>query len=76
MQRQLKVKIKEAPLILSFIVESFIKITKYFTKGAFTDLLRRQKQIKNLNKQYFEGKDLNDAFIKLANNKNHEFIKK
>ena len=60
--------------IRTFIVQSFIKITKHFTEGAFTNLLKGQEKVhKSLFGQYDEGKDLNQAINDLANY-SHEVI--
>ena len=65
---------KNINYIRTFIVESFIKLTKHFTEGAFTELLKKQE---NTHKSQFgiydEGKDLNKAVNALANNK-HEVL--
>ena len=60
--------------IRTFIVKSFIKITKHFTEGAFTNLLKGQEKVhKSLFGQYDEGKDINKAINDLANY-SHEVI--
>ena len=60
--------------IRTFIVKSFIKLTKHFTEGAFTNLLKGQEKLhKSLFGQYDEGKDINKAVNDLANY-NHEVI--
>ena len=54
-------------LIRTFIVESFIKLTKHFTEGAFTELLKSQETIhKILFNQYDENNDINEAVNNLA----------
>ena len=61
-------------LIRTFIVQSFIKLTIHFTKGAFTDLIKGQEKVhKSLFGQYDEGQDINNAVNNLAENK-HELI--
>ena len=61
--------------IRTFIVRSFIKLTEYFTKGAFTDLLKSQEQTHNyLNKQYNEGEDIKKAINDLAKNDKKEVV--
>ena len=73
--RQLKVRDQKMLPIRSFIVESFIKITKHFTEGAFTDLLKMQEQThKILHGKYNEEEDLNNAVTVLAQNINPEII--
>ena len=60
-------------MVRTFIVESFIKLTKYFTEGAFTNLLNRQKIVHEIVfGQYDENKDINNAVNELANNKHEE----
>ena len=60
--------------IRTFIVKSFIKITKHFTEGAFTNLLKGQEKVhKSQFGQYDEGKDINKAVNDLANY-SHEVI--
>ena len=60
--------------IRTFIVESFIKITKHFTEGAFTNLIKGQEKVhKSLCGIYDEGKDINNAINDLANAQ-HEVI--
>ena len=61
-------------MIRTSIVQNFIKLTKHFTKGAFTDLINGQNTVhKSLFGQYDEGKDINQAINELANDK-HEVI--
>ena len=61
-------------LIRKSIVENFIKLTKHFTKGAFTDLIKGQNIVhKTLFGQYNEGEDINKAINNLANDE-HEVI--
>ena len=61
-------------LIRTFIVESFINLTKHFTEGAFTELLKSQENIhKKLFNQYDENNDINNAVNDLALHK-HEVI--
>ena len=73
--RQLRIKDVKMQPIRTFIVESFIKLTKHFTEGAFTALLQNQEQThKSLIGQYNEEEDINNAINNLANNTNHEFI--
>ena len=61
--------------VRTFIVESFIKLTKHFTDGAFTNLLQRQEQThKSLTGKYNEEEDINNAVKDLANNINQEII--
>ena len=61
----------------TFIIESFIKITKYFTKGAFNEILSSQEIYQ---KQFFgiydENLDLDSAMKNLADNaeKDHEVV--
>ena len=63
--------------IRKFIVESFIKITKHFTEGAFTDLIKNQelahKALEN-NEKYDEDVDINNAVNQLANDNNHKVV--
>jgi hypothetical protein len=61
---------KDLLTIRSCIVENFINMTKYFTQGAFDDLLQSQEithQI--LFGQYDEGKDIRNAIDNLAKKK-------
>ena len=61
-------------LIRTSIVLNFIKLTKHFTKGAFTDLIKDQNIVhKTLFGQYNEGEDINQAINNLANDQ-HEVI--
>ena len=61
-------------LVRTLIVQSFIKLTKHFTDGAFTSLLKNQKiEHKIMFGQYDEEKDNNNAINNLANDK-HEVI--
>ena len=54
--------------IRDFIVECFIKLTKHFTEGAFTDLLKSQKEVHDiLFCQYDENSDISKAINKLSN---------
>ena len=54
-------------LVRQFIVQNFIKITKHFTEGAFTDLLKGQEIVhKTLFGDYKEEEDLNKAVEELA----------
>jgi len=57
------------------IVKSFIKLTKHFTEGAFTDLLQGQEKVHKsmLFGQYDEGQDINNAVNNLSND-NHKVI--
>ena len=60
--------------IRTFIVESFIKITNHFTKGAFTELLKKQEQVHKSQLGIFdENNALNNAVNVLADNP-HEVI--
>ena len=73
--RQLKIRDPKMLPIRSFIVESFIKITKHFTEGAFTGLLKMQEQThKALHGKYNEDEDINNAVTILAQNINPEII--
>ena len=61
-------------LIRTFIVQNFINLTKHFTEGAFTSLLKDQKYEHHLLfGQYEEEKDNQNAINNLANNK-HEVV--
>ena len=54
--------------IREFIVECFIKLTKHFTEGAYTDLIKNQQKVqKNLLGQYDENADINKAIKDLSN---------
>ena len=55
------------------VIESFIKITTYFTKGAFDEILETQEQTHILFQQYNSDIDVKNALEKLANNK-HDVI--
>ena len=61
----------------TFIVKSFIKLTKYFTKGAFTDLIKKQERVHNSLSLSFgiynEQQDINNAINDLADDK-HKYI--
>ena len=53
--------------IRNFIVESFINLTKHFTEGAFSDLLKGQDKVSQSQYgTYDENKDLNKAIDNLA----------
>ena len=53
--------------IRTFIVQSFINLTKHFTEGAFADLLKGQDIVSNSRFGiYDENKDLNNAINNLA----------
>ena len=59
--------------IRDFIVNSFIKLTKHFTQGAFIDLIKGQEMVhKSLFGQYKEEEDINNAVNNLA--KDHDVI--
>ena len=65
---------KNINYIRTVIVDSFIKITKHFTEGAFTELLKKQEKAhKSQFGIYDEGKVLNNAVNALANNQ-HEVL--
>ena len=60
--------------IRSTIVKNFINITKYFTQGAFDDLLKNQIITHNiLFGQYDEGNDIKKAIDSLAEKKSGVF---
>ena len=60
--------------IRNFIVECFIKLTKHFTEGAFTDLLKNQQLVHdNSFGQYNENVDINNA-IKNLSNTDHKVV--
>ena len=60
--------------IRSNIVKNFINITKYFTQGAFDDLLKNQIIThKILFNQYDEGNDIKNAIDSLAEKKSGVF---
>ena len=70
-----QLRIAKIPNIRKFILESFINITKHFTEGAFTELLKRQEQThKVITGQYNEEQDINDAINNLALNNNNKNI--
>ena len=53
----------------TFLVESFIKITQYFTKGAFDKILKAQQIVhKTLFGQYDENKYIDSGMKKMAEN--------
>ena len=54
--------------IRTFIIDSYIKLTKHFTKGAFTELIRTQEDTRNLMNidQYSQEEDVNKAIQKLS----------
>ena len=57
-----------------FILKNFIELTKYFTKGAFNEILESQEDVHNLTYGvYKENEDINNAMKRLANNK-HDII--
>ena len=73
--RQLRIKNAKAQSIRSFIIESFIKLTKHFTEGAFTDLLKRQEEThKAITGKYDEDEDINNAVKDLAINEKKDII--
>ena len=54
--------------IRTFMIESYIKLTKHFTKGAFTELIQTQEEttkIMNID-QYNQEDDVNEAIEKLS----------
>ena len=55
-------------LIRNFIVKSFIELTKHFTEGAFTELIKGQQNVHKSMRfgQYDEEKDINNAVDDLA----------
>ena len=58
----------------TFIIQSFLKLTKYFTEGAFTNLLNSQKNVQNLLfDQYKENIDINNEVNALTKD-GHEKI--
>ena len=59
--------------IRTFVVENFIKLTNYFTEGAFTRLINEQKLTHNIMfGQYDEGKDIQEAINSLAGNQHYK----
>ena len=73
--RQLRIKNVKAQSIRTFIIESFIKLTKHFTEGAFTDLLKSQEEThKAITGRYDEDEDINNAVQNLAINEKKEII--
>ena len=59
--------------IRTFVVENFIKLTSYFTEGAFTRLINEQKLTHNIMfGQYDEGKDIQEAINSLARNDHYK----
>ena len=73
--RQLRIKNVKAQSIRTFIIESFIKLTKHFTEGAFTDLLKSQEEThKAITGKYDEDEDINNAVQNLAINEKKEII--
>jgi hypothetical protein len=73
--RQLRIKNLKAQTIRTFIVESFIKLTRHFTEGAFTDLLKSQEEThKAIVGKYNEEEDINNAVKNLAINEKKEII--
>ena len=59
--------------IRSFIVESFIKITKHFIEGAFTKIVKKKKNSKMIFGEYNENKD-NEEGIKVLSNTDHSVV--
>ena len=58
---------KETPLLRKYIIDNFIKITKYFTQGAFDNLLKSQRSAHEMIfGQYDEGKDITNAIDDLS----------
>ena len=48
--------------IRSLIIRKFIDLTKYFTKGAFTEMLNEQKSIQTLlNSKFYENEEIEKA---------------
>ena len=61
---------KNISFIRTFIIQSFIKLTNHFTKGAFTDLLNSEEKVhKSIFGVYNEEKDINNAVNNLADDK-------
>ena len=57
----------KASQIRTFIIQSFIKLTKHFTEGAFTNLIKNQETAhKTIFGQYDENNDINNAINNLA----------
>ena len=55
----------------TFVVDNFISLTKYFTEGAFTNLINEQNLTHKISfGQYDEGEDIENAIKSLAKN-NH-----
>ena len=54
--------------IRTFIIESFIKLTKHFTKGAYDELVAQQKETEiSLNQEHYDSnKDLNNGIKALS----------
>jgi hypothetical protein len=60
--------------IREFAIKSFIKITKHFTEGAFTKIVKSQKKTHDyLFGQYDENKD-NDKGMEDLANADHEVV--
>ena len=58
--------------IRTFIIDSFIKLTNYFTEGAFTKLINEQTITHNkMFGQYDEGEDIKQGINDLASNKHY-----
>ena len=65
---------KEFFSLRSFLIKNFINITKYFTQGAFDEILKSQiKTHKILFGQYDEGEDIKNAIDNLSKNKSGKF---
>jgi hypothetical protein len=62
---------KNINYIRTFIVESFIKLTKHFTEGAFTNLIKGQEKLHRsiLFSEYDEKTDIDNAMNDLANDR-------
>ena len=59
--------------IRSFIIESFIKLTKHFIEGAFTKIVKKKKANKIIFGEYNENKD-NEQGIKDLSNTYHSVV--
>ena len=58
--------------IRTFIIDSFIKLTKYFTEGAFTNLIHQNINHKIIFGQYNEREDIKEGINNLAKNDHYK----
>ena len=64
----LKISTKEGSLMRQLIIENFIKITKYFTEGAFTNLIKKLENSSNVKYGYYDKEQEQKENEKAVNN--------